>query len=153
LRRTVGKQHGGKALATRRSTLWDQSLPWGRGEPLRKPEEACSRRSDTIWRWRSIGSTAAGKSRHGGFFGLNISVPNTLWGTAPRSSSSTTNPSSSWFPIIDMIPLAVCLGLLSQRYFAYEGRPMTALITGGGYGRIRHDQTCVGNIRGDGQRI
>jgi hypothetical protein len=45
------------------------SLPWGRGLMLRRTEVGRSRRSGTVWRRRSLGSSAAGKTRYGGFLG------------------------------------------------------------------------------------
>jgi hypothetical protein len=72
-------------------------------------EDGRSRRSDTVWRLRSLGSSSAGKTRYRGFL-KNIPVPNIFCGAATQSLCPT-HPSPSRYPIVDMLPKAVCLGL------------------------------------------
>jgi hypothetical protein len=66
--------------------------------------EGRSKRSGTVWRRRSLGSSAAG------FCFENIPVPNTFCGAATRSMCPT-HPSPSRYPVIDKLPQAACLGL------------------------------------------
>jgi hypothetical protein len=66
-----GGQLGSSARARRSLAVANPAralgLPWGRGMMLRRTEVGRSRRSGTVWRWRSLGSPAAGKARFGGF--------------------------------------------------------------------------------------
>jgi hypothetical protein len=55
------------------------SLPWGRGMKLRRTEVGRGRRSGTVWRRRSFGSTAAGKSRYGGLLEKYSRTQHLLW--------------------------------------------------------------------------
>jgi hypothetical protein len=92
--------------------------PWGRGETLRKTVWARNRRENTVWRWKSTGSSAVRKPGMGAFR-INISVTNIFCGAATRSPCST-NPSLCRYPFIDMLPQTVCLWS-SQRHAAHIG--------------------------------
>jgi hypothetical protein len=81
-------------------------------------EDGRSRRNGTVWRRRSLGLPAAGKTWYGGFL-ESIPAPNTFCGPATRSLCPT-HPSPSWYPVIDMLPHAVCLGL-SYRHTVHKG--------------------------------
>jgi hypothetical protein len=54
-------------------------LPWGRGLKLRKTEVGRGRRSGTVWRRRSLGSTAAGKTMYGGLLKIYSRTQHLLW--------------------------------------------------------------------------
>jgi hypothetical protein len=54
------------------------SLPWGRGLMLRKTEVGRIRRSGTVWRRQSLGSSTAGKTWYGGFLGKYSRTHNLL---------------------------------------------------------------------------
>jgi hypothetical protein len=72
-------------------------------------EDGRSRRSDTVWRRRSLGLSAAGETRYGGVL-ENMPVPNIFCGAATQSMCPT-HPSPSRYPVIDTLHGAVCLGL------------------------------------------
>jgi hypothetical protein len=69
---TGGGQMGSNARARRSLAVASPAralgFPLGRGLMLRMAEDGRSRRSGTVWRRRSVGSPAAGKARHGGFW-------------------------------------------------------------------------------------
>jgi hypothetical protein len=86
------------------------SLPWGRGLKLRMTEVGRGRRSGTVRRRRSLGSTAAAKTRYGGLLKKYSRTQHLFCGSATRSLCPT-HPSPSRNPVIDRLPQAVCLGL------------------------------------------
>jgi hypothetical protein len=90
-------------------------LPWGGDKRLRIMEDGRSRRSDTVWRRRSLGSSAAGKTRYGGFL-ENIPVPNIFCGAATRSMRQT-HPSPSRYPVIDRLPQAMNFATIRERLY------------------------------------
>jgi hypothetical protein len=65
-RRPAGKQRWGTALASSRQPCESFKSPWGRGMVQRRTEVGRGRRSGTVWRRRSLGSSAAGKARYMG---------------------------------------------------------------------------------------
>jgi hypothetical protein len=74
-----GGQLGSSARAWRSPAVASPAralgLPWGRGMMLRMTDVGRRRRSGTIWRRRSLGSPAAGKTRYGGFLGKILPYP------------------------------------------------------------------------------
>jgi hypothetical protein len=120
-----GGQLGSSARARRSlgaaSPAKPSSLPWGRGPKIRRTEACRSRRSGTVWRRRSGGSPAAGKTRYGGF-SVKYSRNHHLLRIADPGHYPF--PSPSRYPVIDRLPQAVCPGLL-QRHTARIGGPLT----------------------------
>jgi hypothetical protein len=94
------------AVASRARLL---SLPWGRGIKLRMTEVGRGRRSGTVRRRRSLGSTVAGKTRYGGLLEKYSRTQHLLW--FGDSITMSESPPPSRYPIIDRLPHAVCLGL------------------------------------------
>jgi hypothetical protein len=122
----AGGQPGSNALA-RRSLTADQ--PCGTRVSHRGEARSCA------CRWR-VAAGGATRSNGGGLqdhpplvnpgtegFLITISAPTIFCEAATRSMCSI-NPSPSRYPIIDMLPQAVCLAL-SQRHNARIGGPLT----------------------------
>jgi hypothetical protein len=70
------------------------SQPWGRGLKLRMTEVGRGRKSGMIWRRRSLGSTAAGKTRYGGLLEKESRTQHLLWfgDSIPMSMSDPPLP-------------------------------------------------------------
>jgi hypothetical protein len=108
-----GGQLGSNARARRSLAVASHaralSLSWGRGLMLRMMEVGRSRRSGTVWRRRSFGSPAAGKTRYGGFVEKFPCPPS--FADRRLDPCVRLNPFPSLYPVIDRLPQAVCLGL------------------------------------------
>jgi hypothetical protein len=78
-----GGQRGSTARARRSLATASHarvlSLPWGRGMKLRMTEVGRGRRSGTVRRRQSLGSTAAGKTRYGGLLEKYSRTQHLLW--------------------------------------------------------------------------
>jgi hypothetical protein len=86
-------------------------------------EEGRTRRSDTVWRRRSTGSTAATKTGTEGFRINNFRTQH-LMRSGDSINGRFDQPLPSQYTVIDMLPKVGCLGL-SQRHFAYKGDTLT----------------------------